>query len=259
MDHVPSPTPRRRAALVLALVLALVAAPAIVLAAHQFSDVPDSNPFHDEISMLADSGVTLGCGGGKFCPRSSVTREQMAAFMTRGMGYATVAAGALPISESATTYLAVAELPAGGATGGSVYVTVSADVSLVDFVSGCPCAVIVGVENLDTGEIALESLFVVGSETVDGGSANTGSVHWVFQVPSGTTAAFGLYADVFTETVDSLGTNGVPAPEEPLLTGNLVAEYSPFGATLPFPEVTALEVPSGWAGQRSTQERVPPR
>jgi hypothetical protein len=64
---------------------------------------------------------------------------------------------------------------------------------------------------------------------------------------------------VFTETVESLGTNGVPAPEEPLLTGNLVAEYSPFGATLPFPEVTALEVPSGWAGQRSTQERVPPR
>lgn len=52
-------------------------------ASDRFNDVPDSNIFHDDIDWLADAGVTLGCGGGDFCPKDSVTREQMAAFMHR--------------------------------------------------------------------------------------------------------------------------------------------------------------------------------
>ncbi len=55
----------------------------IVLASHQFSDVPNSNPFHADIDALADSGVTSGCGNGKYCPKDGVTREQMAAFLNR--------------------------------------------------------------------------------------------------------------------------------------------------------------------------------
>jgi len=66
------------------LVTALLAFPmGIALASHQFSDVPDSNPFHDDIDALVDSGVTLGCGGGKYCPKAYVNREQMAAFLNR--------------------------------------------------------------------------------------------------------------------------------------------------------------------------------
>lgn len=68
------------------IAVALVAAlliPGVALASHQFSDVTTSNPFHADISALAESGVTSGCGNGKFCPKDYVTREQMAAFLNR--------------------------------------------------------------------------------------------------------------------------------------------------------------------------------
>jgi hypothetical protein len=65
------------------LVGALVATPVAVYASHQFGDVPNSNPFHDDIDWLADAEVTLGCGPNVYCPKDFVTREQMAAFMHR--------------------------------------------------------------------------------------------------------------------------------------------------------------------------------
>ena len=72
--------------LAVVLVTVLVAAPATVLASHTFTDVPDSNIFHDDIAWLADAGVTLGCNppaNDQFCPDGVVTRAQMAAFMRR--------------------------------------------------------------------------------------------------------------------------------------------------------------------------------
>jgi hypothetical protein len=51
-----------------------------------FSDDNDST-FEDEIEILAQNGVTLGCDDGLFCPEASVTRGQMAAFLVRAMGY----------------------------------------------------------------------------------------------------------------------------------------------------------------------------
>nr|AUN37118.1 putative sugar-non-specific nuclease NucA [uncultured bacterium] len=51
-----------------------------------FLDVPPSNPFYNEIGKLAARGVTLGCGGGNFCPDAVVTRDQMAAFIMRARG-----------------------------------------------------------------------------------------------------------------------------------------------------------------------------
>ena len=75
----------RRAAflVVLGLVLGI---PLGAWASHQFTDVPDSNVFHADISWLADAGVTKGCNppaNDRFCPSDPVTREQMAAFMHR--------------------------------------------------------------------------------------------------------------------------------------------------------------------------------
>lgn len=55
-------------------------------AADRFTDVPDSNVFHDDITWLADAGVTLGCNppaNDEFCPTDNVRRETMAAFMRR--------------------------------------------------------------------------------------------------------------------------------------------------------------------------------
>ena len=37
----------------------------------------------DDINRIADAGITLGCGGGMYCPSAAVNREQMATFLRR--------------------------------------------------------------------------------------------------------------------------------------------------------------------------------
>src|SRR6266404_6178351 len=51
-----------------------------------FSDVPGNNPFYTEISNIAYRQITVGCGGGNYCPNDNVTRAQMAAFIMRSLG-----------------------------------------------------------------------------------------------------------------------------------------------------------------------------
>lgn len=72
-----------------ALIAVVVAIPLVSIAADRFTDVPNSNTFHDDITWLADQGVTRGCNppqNTRFCPDDPVTREQMAAFMRRFAG-----------------------------------------------------------------------------------------------------------------------------------------------------------------------------
>jgi hypothetical protein len=57
-----------------------------VLQGAAFLDVPTNNQFYNEIGKLSARGVTLGCGGGNYCPSQPVTREQMAAFIMRALG-----------------------------------------------------------------------------------------------------------------------------------------------------------------------------
>jgi hypothetical protein len=52
----------------------------------RFLDVPPSNPFYAFIDRMAVLGITLGCGGGNYCPTLPVTHEQMAAFIMRALG-----------------------------------------------------------------------------------------------------------------------------------------------------------------------------
>jgi hypothetical protein len=87
-DTAAGSTPARRRT-TRALVAAAVAG-GLVLGAggaswanHDFPDVPASNPFHSQISWMADAGITGGFGDGTFRPGQSVTRGQMAAFMQR--------------------------------------------------------------------------------------------------------------------------------------------------------------------------------
>jgi hypothetical protein len=49
----------------------------------RFMDVPPSNPFYNFIDRMAVLNITLGCGGGNYCPGQPVTRAQMAAFLVR--------------------------------------------------------------------------------------------------------------------------------------------------------------------------------
>lgn len=81
------------ASLVVLLVLVLI--PAVVSARSDFDDVPPTNIFYDDISWMADTGVTKGCGATRFCPDDLVTREQMSAFMHRLAANRVVDAGSL--------------------------------------------------------------------------------------------------------------------------------------------------------------------
>ncbi len=49
-----------------------------------FTDIVGSK-FYDDIIWLAESGITSGCGNGRFCPDGLVTRSQMASFISRAM------------------------------------------------------------------------------------------------------------------------------------------------------------------------------
>jgi len=51
-----------------------------------FADVPETSPFCRWIEELARRGVVSGCGGGNYCPTASVTREQMAVFISGTFG-----------------------------------------------------------------------------------------------------------------------------------------------------------------------------
>lgn len=75
---------RRHLFMIAALVVvAALLVPAGAWASHQFSDVPNSDWAHDDISWIRDAGVTLGCGDGNYCPDDFVTRREMAAFLQR--------------------------------------------------------------------------------------------------------------------------------------------------------------------------------
>ena len=45
----------------------------------------ETSIFEASINRLAAAGITTGCGSGKFCPLTFVTREQMAAFLRRAL------------------------------------------------------------------------------------------------------------------------------------------------------------------------------
>ena len=86
-DGTPTDATRRwpRSAVVVLATIAMLV-PAAAWAGHRFTDVPTGTTFHDDITWLADTGVTRGCNppaNDRFCPDSPVTRAQMAAFLHR--------------------------------------------------------------------------------------------------------------------------------------------------------------------------------
>jgi hypothetical protein len=96
----PRPRISRRATVVGVLLAVLL--PGAALASHQFPDVLDGNPFHDDIAAIAGAGVTAGFGDGGFHPAANVTRQAMAAFLHRIGGRAALAVSFAPITPSLT-------------------------------------------------------------------------------------------------------------------------------------------------------------
>ena len=51
-----------------------------------FGDVPTGAFGFQHVEALAASGITAGCGGGNFCPNSTLTRVEMAIFLAKALG-----------------------------------------------------------------------------------------------------------------------------------------------------------------------------
>jgi hypothetical protein len=51
-----------------------------------FNDVPTSDPLFQYVEALAASGITVGCGGGNYCPGNFLTRGQMAVYLAKALG-----------------------------------------------------------------------------------------------------------------------------------------------------------------------------
>ncbi len=82
----PGPDHRRRLTSFVVAMALLIATPLAVVAADAFTDVPNSNVHHDDVTWLAEADVTRGCNpplNDRFCPGDSVTRQQMASFLRR--------------------------------------------------------------------------------------------------------------------------------------------------------------------------------
>ena len=83
MQRVPRPS--RPILLTIAVTVMLALPAGIVLASHQFDDVPTGSSIHDDVEAIANAGVTSGCQTDPplYCPNDPVTRGQMAQFMNR--------------------------------------------------------------------------------------------------------------------------------------------------------------------------------
>ncbi len=51
-----------------------------------FNDVPTGHPQYQFIEALVAAGITAGCGAGNYCPDATLTRGQMAVFLSKALG-----------------------------------------------------------------------------------------------------------------------------------------------------------------------------
>jgi glucose/arabinose dehydrogenase len=85
--------------------------------APEFSDIASST-FIDDIHWLFYEGITGGCGGGRFCPRSAVTRVQMAQFLVRAFDHPTTTTDYFTDDNGITGESSINALRAAGITSG---------------------------------------------------------------------------------------------------------------------------------------------
>lgn len=68
-----------------------------------FSD-DDGSIFEDDINRLAEGGITRGCGGTRFCPKTVVDRGQMAAFLVRAFDLSDDGGGNLFVDDNGSIF-----------------------------------------------------------------------------------------------------------------------------------------------------------
>lgn len=82
-----------------------------------FNDIVGSGFYHD-IIWLSESGITSGCGSGRFCPRGLVTRSQMASFIARALALPPASVDYFADDNGSAHEADINRLAASGITGG---------------------------------------------------------------------------------------------------------------------------------------------
>lgn len=188
-------------------------------ASHVFNDVPDSNPFHDDIAAVADAGITTGFADGGFHPGDPITRQAMAAFVHRGLGRVDGSNGFATFSDTASHNLAAGTITAGAASGSGGYVVVLASATFSTASEGlCPCKVGLSVTDgtLVSGQRNATIANVAGA---DGSAYASVSTSFIYEIGPGETKTYraqGFRADSIA---------GSPSTS---MASNLVALYVPF-------------------------------
>jgi hypothetical protein len=220
--------PRGLRALIAGVVVGAVISPSAVWAAHSFTDVPDTHGFHDDISAIADAGITTGYLDGTYRPSVDVTRGQMAGFMRRGFGRVAssqgneTSASALLAANggSGTAVIRSVSLDAGATGGGGGYVLVTGTVSV--FTSNealCPCRVSIRV---DDGTNFSPEIFdnLVATPQENGWTTSALAVSAVFPIAADATETYDLRLNVLDANLTTIS-----------YTSSLSAVYIPFDGT----------------------------
>ena len=228
LHHIWSGAGRKRKLLVAALACALVVAVPAAWASHDFTDVPDSSPFHGDISAVKGAGITSGktCvppgTPPTYCPAEGITREAMAAFVHRGFGRASGSSGGGATVGGAETDIDVITIDVGGVAGGTQFVVLNAAIGseIAAPGTGCPCEIAYAILDGDGAVIASGGSFLQNTLDFVGGFNDVGgSAAAVVAVPAATTQTFSLTA------VRDAGTGSV------FVQGDLTAVTVPFGST----------------------------
>jgi hypothetical protein len=218
----------RRATVALVVgALAALALPAVSLAGGPgpFTDVPIDHTFVNEISEVANAGVARGYDDGSYRPGNPVTRQAMAAFLSRAGSSSFMIDAAVQDpdidSVSITQTLRTQAVSIPGTNDTTQYVQAQGYVLLDAAGTGCPCEVMVQIINTTTGETSPQYIHEVavgpGSDVDD-----TLTAGWLFEVDGG--------IDTFQLRARLVQTSGGGSPSLTAEEAVLITTVIPFSA-----------------------------
>ena len=202
--------------LVLAVVVIAIGVPAS--AADRFDDVAATNTHREAIEELVESGITLGCDPGRYCPQELVRRDQMASFLTR-TGSRTVSHEGVASLAAGDGVPASVTIRATGAPGGQATVSVQGSVSVyaTGNLTACPCEVEAFVYR-DSDDAQGPSSWAQLPDVTNGSDRSVTSlpVSWAFEIPSGATETYRLAVFIDGELAEVHAEGALTAIATPL-------------------------------------------
>jgi hypothetical protein len=200
--------PRRLRGVIIGLVIATL--PMAVVATDVFTDVPTEHQFHDVINNIAGAGITAGdpSGSNTYQPQKEVNRQQMAAFLNRGLGRVAYSGNGTSTALATDSDLGSVTITTGGVSAGTNFVKADASFTLTCGEVG-GCSIVVSISDGTTNSSRAAAF------TLADGESESASLTWVVAAETATDVTLTLSAD----------SGGAVATG----AGELSAEYVPFG------------------------------